>query len=380
MGIRVMVWPPYSPDLNPIENLWALMKEEIYKLYPELAHADDSEATRQLLIQAAKEAWQAIEQRILVRLSQTMPHRVKAVIEARGCLESRDPAHLANLDAEDIQPILFTSTIDGGLENVRRLVTSPGGKSLKPEFFTSARLIAAEKGSLGIAKLLAPPDEMDVPREIIKAAAISNAGPGYDFKLMKFMLGTKESPERRSETTKISYKRLPASMLIDKIFRAPVFNDIHGSVLKETRLQHTLEMLKEHHETFMLRIILVRLASSSCTLSIANQLLSYGARMDHPLHTYTWDGIHISAGSGMTAPQWAAKKTTKDAALLMQLLVLGGAETDWRGIEDKPGAKKIGEFIGVEWADLLRQAPPKVPFHSRSSHFVDYMDVSREGT
>lgn len=84
MGIRVMVWPPYSPDLNPIENLWALIKEEIYKLYPELAHTDDSEATRQLLIQAAKEAWQAIEQRILVRLSQTMPHRVKAVIEARG--------------------------------------------------------------------------------------------------------------------------------------------------------------------------------------------------------------------------------------------------------------------------------------------------------
>ncbi|KAI9041265.1 uncharacterized protein KD926_007219 [Aspergillus affinis] len=84
MGIQVMVWPPYSPDLNPIENLWALMKEEIYKLYPELEHANDTELTRQLLIQAAKEAWQAIEQRILVRLSQTMPHRVKAVIESQG--------------------------------------------------------------------------------------------------------------------------------------------------------------------------------------------------------------------------------------------------------------------------------------------------------
>lgn len=56
----------------------------------------------------------------------------------------------------------------------------------------------------------------------------------------------------------------------------------------------------------------------------------------------------------MTAMQWAAKKTTKDAALLMQLLVLRGAETDWRGIQDKPGARKIGEFIGVEWADRLQ--------------------------
>jgi transposase len=32
-----MVWPPYSPDLNPIEHAWLKLKELIYKLDPELA-------------------------------------------------------------------------------------------------------------------------------------------------------------------------------------------------------------------------------------------------------------------------------------------------------------------------------------------------------
>jgi transposase len=51
-----MVWQPYSPDLNPIENLRALMKAEIYKLYTELEHADDPRQTLQAPREAVKEA------------------------------------------------------------------------------------------------------------------------------------------------------------------------------------------------------------------------------------------------------------------------------------------------------------------------------------
>ena len=82
MGVIVMVWPPYSPDLNPIKNLWALIKAEIYILHPELEFADDTIATLEALITAAKEAWHAIDHSVLYNLSITTPHRVKAVIDA----------------------------------------------------------------------------------------------------------------------------------------------------------------------------------------------------------------------------------------------------------------------------------------------------------
>jgi transposase len=29
MQVKVVVWPPHSSDLNPIENLWPLLKAEI---------------------------------------------------------------------------------------------------------------------------------------------------------------------------------------------------------------------------------------------------------------------------------------------------------------------------------------------------------------
>ena len=84
LGVDAMVWPPHSPNLNLIEILWASMKGKIYELYPGLEHAPNTEASKRLLVQTAQEAWHAIEDRVLISLSDSMPNRVHAVIDANG--------------------------------------------------------------------------------------------------------------------------------------------------------------------------------------------------------------------------------------------------------------------------------------------------------
>lgn len=76
-SILIIFWPAFSPDLNPIEYVWNLMKDWIASHYPTKMNYD------QLRI-AVKEAWEAVAIEELTDLVRSMKDRCQAVIDARG--------------------------------------------------------------------------------------------------------------------------------------------------------------------------------------------------------------------------------------------------------------------------------------------------------
>ena len=85
MGIDVLEWPLYSPDLNPIEHLWFRLKKLVYQVNPGIDQEGSSANTvRDKLWEALERAWHMIDEDILNNLVQSMPRRVKVCIDAEG--------------------------------------------------------------------------------------------------------------------------------------------------------------------------------------------------------------------------------------------------------------------------------------------------------
>lgn len=83
LEITVIEQPLYSPDLNLIENIWSVLKGKIYEICPELcSKLLYNQETRELLITTAAEAWSQIDMGLFERLADSIPRRVKAIIEA----------------------------------------------------------------------------------------------------------------------------------------------------------------------------------------------------------------------------------------------------------------------------------------------------------
>jgi hypothetical protein len=83
-GIIPINWPAHSPDLNPIEHIWKALKAKLRRIHPEYTTLRKNEADRKLLIKWIQEAWDALPERLIEKLTKSTINRLKACRRARG--------------------------------------------------------------------------------------------------------------------------------------------------------------------------------------------------------------------------------------------------------------------------------------------------------
>jgi len=74
-GIEVLEWPSCSPDLNPIENLWAIIKAKVAKRFPK---------NKRELIEFLIEEWNKIDRSTIENLIKSMKKRCEELIQNGG--------------------------------------------------------------------------------------------------------------------------------------------------------------------------------------------------------------------------------------------------------------------------------------------------------
>ncbi len=76
-NIDILDWPPQSPDMNPIENLWAIIKSRRQKKY-------GIPKTKRELVDQIFDIWDNIEEKIVANLANSANKRVNEVLKLKG--------------------------------------------------------------------------------------------------------------------------------------------------------------------------------------------------------------------------------------------------------------------------------------------------------
>jgi hypothetical protein len=74
-GIDLIDFPPYSPDLSPIENVWSDLKRRV-----EQRHAQDLGELRRYV----QDEWAATDPAYVARVVASMPRRCQMVVQNQG--------------------------------------------------------------------------------------------------------------------------------------------------------------------------------------------------------------------------------------------------------------------------------------------------------
>ena len=78
-------WPPYSPDLNPIENVWAELRDLLLNYTNDLGDLVGEGETQEEHVQwALDQAWNDLEESYIEACTTSFLRRLDAVIDAKG--------------------------------------------------------------------------------------------------------------------------------------------------------------------------------------------------------------------------------------------------------------------------------------------------------
>ena len=75
--IDVLPWPPQSPDLNPIEDIWGIMSKEVYK-------NGRTYLTEESLWEAVQQSFCNLKESLFQKLYQSMTRRLIKILESGG--------------------------------------------------------------------------------------------------------------------------------------------------------------------------------------------------------------------------------------------------------------------------------------------------------
>ena len=74
---QILEWPAQSPDLNPIENLWSILKRRLYNYQTRPRNLDEQ-------WERVQDVWNSISREQCNKLIESMPNRIQAVIKSKG--------------------------------------------------------------------------------------------------------------------------------------------------------------------------------------------------------------------------------------------------------------------------------------------------------